>query len=225
MNSNFLLLLLSQLDEYVIYKISKDFPNIRIGEDIDLIVLDVQKCVNLVTHWHREQQNDLKILIGTKDEHTHIDFQLDSKLIIRLDLIESFSFFTRFSVKQNYIAKIFMNRVQAQYGDFYIWVPSKVDDITLRYFEFTEYFWLKPDKIKHYDYIENACNDDSTRKAFIENTHQFIKLRNIKWTKKHSLSQSTNALVIQTRKQAFSYIIQSFRFIIWATVIYPFKSK
>ena len=51
-----------------------------------------------------------------------------------------------------------------------VYYPALVDEIIIRYLEYIENYQLRPDKIKHLDYIVEKL-DEKNKKEFLEKLH------------------------------------------------------
>jgi len=56
-----------------------------------------------------------------------------------------------------------------------IFIPSSIDDNILRYIEYQEWYGQRPDKIKHINYILEACTPKEKNK-FLEKLHHYTEL-------------------------------------------------
>jgi len=176
-----LLALLAVLENYILIKKDDFFPLYVKGSDIDLLVFDREECVKRVVEYYNLQlagEGELRI-VDTSD-HCHLDFLFDDTLDLRLDLIDNFDFFGNIAIKPAYLTKLFIDRHEIKYGGYAVWVPCPEDDLTLRYFEYLEWFDRRPDKIKHLEYI-SAVQDHDLQKRFFANTHCYIQFKRKTW--------------------------------------------
>jgi len=205
--------LLQKIRDYVLIKKDDAFPNYFTGSDVDLLVMDKDTALQKVVNFYESKfssKGELKIT--DKKYHCHIDYLNDGKLNIRIDLIHSFDFFTKFSVKNGFLIKIFKDRQIIALENGSVYIPSPEDDLTIRYFEYLEYFDRHPNKIKHLDYICDV-NDKLLKKRFFENTHQFISFKRAEWSPRTDISQKP-----ESRKKALSNIWTNFKYILSATL-------
>jgi hypothetical protein len=203
-----LLALLARIDDYVLIKKSNEFPVYIEGSDVDLIVYDKENVIKKICSYHDAVINDAgEVKISDTNEHCHIDMFFGGKLEIRIDLIDNLDFFENIEAKSSFIVKIFKDRKMESLNGGYIYVPSEEDDLTLRYFEYLEYFNRYHNKIKHLDYI-CSIDDQALKQKFIENTHQFIQFKRKLWLPAISQDQprSINA-ALKNIKKNFSFII------------------
>ncbi len=126
--------------------------------------------------------------------------------------MNNFEFFTQFSVKYGFIIKIIKDRQIIDIENGSVYIPAIEDELTLRYFEYLEYFDLYPNKIKHLDYICDV-NDELLKKRFFENTHRFICFKRSEWKQEDNISQKPESIKI-----ALKNIYINSRYLIAASV-------
>lgn len=189
-----LIKLLCEIEDYVLIKKSNEFPDYSSGSDVDLLVMDKDTALQKVVDFYESNFSSKRELkVTNKEYHCHIDFLINDKLDIRIDLIHNFNFFTKFSVKNGFFIKVFKDRqiFDTKNGSVYIPVPE--DELTIRYFEYLEYFDRYPNKIKHLDYICDV-NDELLKKQFFENTHMFIDFNRQEWKRGVNISQKPESM-------------------------------
>jgi len=166
---------------YVIVKLD-NFPNYYKGSDIDIFCYNKNKFAKLILgvgNWYLEQGFEVKVT--DKDEsHTYVDFYLDGELEFRFDLYQSLPKYQKIKLKEYYIFSVIENAVPL-YREFDsikypIYVPSEIDDLILRYVEYIEWYEIRPDKVKHLDYIVNSISSHSSRISFIDKLHLYTEL-------------------------------------------------
>lgn len=174
--------LLQSLDNYVLLKLWPGYPDVRPGTELDLLVLDKFDSSEKLKSYLEDHVDGIEFHIRVTDTNSqfHLDIIKGNKIEIRLDLIDNFDIFTRFSVKQSLITEVFMNRDNLDIQNAKIFVPSNEHDLLLRYFEFIEYFEQPPEKISHLDFIANTA-DENTKKDLIFNAHRYINFRRKEW--------------------------------------------
>lgn len=166
---------------YVIVKLG-DFPDYYKGGDIDVFCYnkdEFAKQILNVGNWYLDQGFEIKVT-DVDESHTCVDFYLDGELEFRFDLYQSLPRYKRIRLKQHYIYSVIENASvlyrrfnSVQYP---IYVPSTVDELLLRYVEYIEWYELRPDKVKHLDYILGAVASDPTRIGFLDKLHLYTEL-------------------------------------------------
>lgn len=208
-----LLNLLEYIDDYVIIKMWEGFPTYFPGSDVDLVVFDRPRAIQSVYQYYDAQlSNGGKMQVTDKNDHCHIDFYFDDEFDLRVDLINDFGFFRNIAVKPAFLTKLFMRRQIKKFGGHSVYVPADVDELTLRYFEYLEYFNRRPDKLKHLDYICDI-EDEDLKKRFFENTHRFIQFKRKTWPEDRPVGHQEQYPVhkMQSRKQAIKQILYSLK--------------
>lgn len=166
---------------YVVTKLA-DFPNYYKRSDIDVFCYDKTAFARVVLDVGNQYLDQgFEIRVWDKDDsHTYVDFYLDGELDFRFDLYGSLPCYTRVRLKEHYLYSVIENASvlhREHDGEEYpVYVPSPVDDLLLRYVEYIEWYELRPDKIKHLDYIMAAVSSDSSRIAFLDKLHVYTSL-------------------------------------------------
>jgi len=205
--------LLCEIEDYVLIKRSTTFSDYSSGSDVDLLVIDKDTAIQKIVDFYESHFSSKGELRVTNNKyHCHVDFLINNKLDIRVDLIHNFDFFTKFSVKNGFFIKVFKDRQILGLEDGSVHIPAPEDDLTIRYFEYLEYFDRYPNKIKHLDYICDV-NDELLKKRFFENTHSFICFKRAEWEKEDNISPKP-----ETMKMALNNIYVNSTYIISASV-------
>lgn len=166
---------------YVIVKLG-DFPNYYPGSDIDIFCYDKEKLANVILQIANDYiVQGFTVSVGYKGEdHAYIDFFLADKLDFRFDLYQSLPDYQRVHVRSHYIYSVVENAqpVPRCYNgmNYSIYVPSDIDECLLRYLEYIEWYELRPDKIKHLEYIMRAIADNQERIGFLDKLHLYTEL-------------------------------------------------
>ncbi len=198
-------------DEYILLKRWSDFPSFLPGSDVDILVIDrlaasamLQKYLGAIVD---RNEYFLRIMEGTN--HIHLDIMQKDQVWIRFDLMDSFEGFSRFTIQDSLKVKLFLSRDKFVCEEQEIFVPSHEFDLLIRYFEYLEYFELRPDKIKHLDYI--CANSTPEQQAeLINNAHRYIRFQRSQWQGKVPVVPSSD----KSRKQAFKEIFRLIKKII-----------
>jgi hypothetical protein len=167
---------------YVIVKPDGEFPNYYERSDIDIFCYDKDEFAKAILGVGNQYVLEgFEIVVADKkDSHTHIDFYFNGKLDFRFDLYESFPQYKKVQIKKHYIYSVIENAIPLDRdfdGERYqIYVPSVVDDLLLRYIEYIEWYEVRPDKIKHLDYIARSIEEDHGRISFLDRLHLYTYL-------------------------------------------------
>jgi hypothetical protein len=166
---------------YVIVKLG-DFPNYYRGSDIDVFCYnkdDFAKAILAAGNPYLERGFEIRVS-NKGDKQTHVDFFLDGELEFRFDLHQSLPQYKRIRIKEHYIYSVIENAstIEREFegAGYPIYVPSVVDELMLRYIEYIEWYELRPDKVKHLDYILDVVSSDPSRISFLDKLHLYTEL-------------------------------------------------
>jgi len=169
-------------DEYIVLKIWGKFPEFLPGSDIDILVADkfiASQTIHKFLQKHIDN-DDTYITVKESPTHLHLDIFQNKKLYLRFDFVESLDCFSKFSVQNSILVKMFITRELTDFGDFQAYTLSNEFDLLVRYFEYLEWFERRPDKLKHLDYIlENATEEEKS--LLIRNAHRYILFHHEVW--------------------------------------------
>lgn len=162
---------------YVIAKL-EHFPNYYRGSDIDVFCYDKDQFAKRILSVGNQYLNrGFEIEVHAGEVQTHIDFYFEGELDFRFDLYQSLPDYKRIQLKKHYIFSVIENAVQSDRefdGVTYpVYEPAIADSLLLRYVEYIEWYELRPDKIKHLDYIINAVASDPNRIKFLDKLHLY----------------------------------------------------
>ena len=166
---------------YVIVKFS-NFPSYYKGSDMDVFCYnkdEFAKTILNVGNWYLDQGFEIEVTNKGKSQ-TYVDFYCDGELEFRFDLYGSLPEYKKIRLKEHYISSVIENAVplykEFNGAKYTIYVPSAVDDLVLRYVEYIEWYELRPDKIKHLDYIVKSVSVEPGRIGFIDKLHMYTEL-------------------------------------------------
>jgi len=167
---------------YVIVKYDKSFPNYYKGSDIDLFCYNKKELTKQILNCGNKYINkgfEIKVK-EPNDNHIFIDFYEENELYFRFDIYDSFPDYKKINIKKYYIYSVIENSISIvkKYNglEYPVFLPSDIDDLLLRYIEYIEWYELRPDKIKHLDYILNKLSDESLKKKFLDKLHLYTRL-------------------------------------------------
>jgi hypothetical protein len=165
---------------YVVVRLG-DFPNYYKGGDIDVFCYNKAEFAKVVIGVGQSYlEQNFEISVTDDDVQTYIDFYLGSELEFRFDLYQSLPNYKKIRIKEHYIFSVIENAavVHREFKGvrYPIYVPSVVDELLLRYIEYIEWYHLRPDKIKHLDYILDSVSTDASRIGFLDKLHLYTRL-------------------------------------------------
>lgn len=170
-------------EPYVIVKPNESFPIYWPGSDIDVFCYRVdQFAERLLAVGNSYTDQGFEIAVAEAGpSHLHVDFRRCGRLEFRFDLYGALPEYRRISLKEHYLFSVIENAIalQRRYQQerYRIYVPNPVDDLVLRYAEYVEWYELRPDKIKHLDYILGAVSAEPERIGFLDKLHLYTELR------------------------------------------------
>ncbi|WP_129126150.1 hypothetical protein [Geomonas oryzae] len=167
---------------YCVVKMSPSFPQYKAGEDIDLFCYSVNDVAAKVVSWAKRyaaKGYGIKVSNVHKRQHVHVDLLLEGALNFRFDLYEAMPAYEKLMVKPALFESVLENAASAFFpmGEVQVEVkvPAPVDDLLIRYLEFAEWYDVRPDKIKHLDFIMER-GDAQTRERMLQKLHHYTKL-------------------------------------------------
>lgn len=208
--------------KYAIIKLA-DFPNYYSGNDIDIFCYDIKEIALEIIHTGRQYvKNKFEIRVKNSNlTHIYIDFYIDNKLEFRFDLYGELPAYKKLHIKKDYFATIIDNRTSIVYEynnkQYHVYTPSLMDDLVLRYVEYIEWYELRPDKIKHLNYILDSLSADEGRTIFLDKLHKYTELpdnnNNIDSEKKQRDKYLSSHFleVIENRSKCLSKLIQKYK--------------
>lgn len=133
------------LFDYVVIRYRDTLPRYNINEDIDILTSNIQKNINILTDIY-DKKNFQHQIIHVNKYHIQFDLIKNRKLILKFDFYEKFDY-KKFSLDDNIYRLILKNKIHNSVA----YIPSLLDDLSLRYCEYIEY----EEKIKHLHYVNN----------------------------------------------------------------------
>jgi hypothetical protein len=169
-------------ENYCIIKISEQFPQYSPGDDVDIFCYDPDKIARKVLEWGNQYtKNGLEIRVKTQTEYSHatVDFWEGKQIELRFDLYGQLPRYKKLSIKPALFESVIEHSQTVDYTydgeDFTMRVPNLIDDMILRYIEFIEWYNVRPDKLKHLDYIIERADEDK-RAIFLNKLHHYTAI-------------------------------------------------
>ena len=149
--------MLEGLNDYIVIKMTDDFPNYTHFDDLDIICKDAEILAkNLLAH-NTPSGVDRILVSQTGTGHIHLDYYIPThnNLNLRFDLIDSFSY-TKFQVNGEYMDLVLDRKGIKVIDEKKVYIPRRVDDLVIRFLEWVEY----PAKKKHQRYVKENLDSD-----------------------------------------------------------------
>ena len=158
MTSSIILLdFFSEMENYTIMKMDPCFPRFNVGkDDVDVLCLNMKDTIDTIIKVKNNKYPLLQHRIHKINDYLiQVDLFENNKFIFKFDLISSLDKkYTKFDIpnetSENIIKNSYINR------GFY--VPRIEDELMIRQLEYDTYIEVRPDKIKHLNFI-NKHND------------------------------------------------------------------
>jgi len=144
------------VDDYVILKLSEDFPDYSAYSDIDVLCRDRDAFLShILTVGKAYERRGLRIEVNREGDNLHVDLYPPKaeRLNFRFDLLDCLSY-EKFSVDSQLCDIILNNRQSVNRGGVDIQVPIPEHELAVRFFEYVEWKDKRPDKVKHWEYIK-----------------------------------------------------------------------
>jgi len=180
---------------YCIIKLSSKFPMYNEGDDIDIFCYDPYEMCQKIVEWGNTYlSNGFSIKVNENNEKkpVSVDFMRNKSIHFRFDLYGELPNYKKVLIKPALFESIIEHAVLLERFSnkqkVTIKVPSFLDEMILRYIEFIEWYNIRPDKIKHLDYILKQIDDESKIK-FLNKLHHYTALPGLScYTEKSKLT-------------------------------------
>jgi hypothetical protein len=168
-----------------------DIEKYKTGSDFDIFCFDLHsfsKKIMIASQKYVKDGYKLKINDSRKC-HWHIDLLKDEKIEVRFDLYNSMPSYKRINIKNSLFSSIVENRVldlvNLNGNSVKIYYPSLVDEIIIKYLDYIEHYKLRPDKVRHLDYVLEKIKKDRDNREFIDKLHFYTSFsRDVEVSKK-----------------------------------------
>lgn len=151
--------IISKIDvDYVIMKLPDYFPNYTDFSDLDILIKknDIISIVETIKNELKNYSGSYKII----DTNGHIQIDYYENGHNRLNFKFDFLYDLDISYKKSKFVNDFSEKVlskKIKYNSIYI--PTLEHELVIRWVEYVEYISIRPDKIKHLNYIKNCEKD------------------------------------------------------------------
>lgn len=171
------------------------------GEDIDIFCYNIKEIINVICHvgktYVESQGYSIKITEVVVGKHVHVDFMFKKKIDYRFDLYGELPSYKKMNVRLGFFGSVIENAQILELGNnnekVKVYVPCRIDDYIIRYLEYCEWYAVRPEKIKHINYIEENILENE-KKAFWDKLHYYTELPEIKVKKMSFTKRFVNDL-------------------------------
>ena len=163
---------------YTIIKLPEIFPLYKTGSDLDIFCFDIDDFAkNILAILQKNIDDNLHIEMNRMDGQMYIDLMERDKIHFRFDLYDRLPKYNNVNIKEGFFSSVIESSIVKELNDIKVKIPSKVDEVILRYIEYHEWFVQRPDKIKHIHYIEDQIRNNGVDvNNFFDKLHFYIGL-------------------------------------------------
>ena len=154
-----------------------DLLSYREGSDIDIFCFDmvsIAKKIMATANSYVSKGYSVSVN-NEREDHWHIDLLKNNKIDIRFDLYSAMPEYKRISVKDSLFSSVVEGRICKEFDGVEVCYQSFIDELIIKYLEYVENYKLRPDKVRHLDYILEKIEDDESSKRFIDKLHFYTE--------------------------------------------------
>lgn len=175
---------------YSVIKLPNEFPDYKIGSDLDIFCCDVEDISRVVLAYLQENiSKDLSVKITNMGTQIYIDLIYKDKIHFRFDMYGALPTYVNILIKEAFFSSVIENSQIIKRNGCKVKVPSKIDESILRYIEYQEWYRERPDKIKHIEYLEEKIKNSAIDVAILlDKLHYYTKLPQVEENREISSS-------------------------------------
>lgn len=169
-------------ERYCVVKLSEGFPTYSPGDDIDIFCYEPDRIAKKILEWanqHIKKDLEIKVISQAEYNHVTIDFMDGRAIHLRFDIYGQLPLYKKVLIKPALFENIIDHSQpvckKIDNINFCVNIPDLIDDMLLRYIEFIEWYNIRPDKIKHLDYIMDKI-DDEKKIRFLNKLHHYTAI-------------------------------------------------
>ena len=177
------------------YSIVKYIPldEYKEGNDIDIFCFDVKEIIRVLSVVAAEnllsQGYNIDIYECENENHVQFDIMNNNKLVFKFDIYGELPTYEKINIKDSFFAVVIENAEKSIYinnnsQEFYVKHASVLDELLLRYIEYIEWYEIRPDKVKHLDYIIKKSEENENNTQFLDKLYYYTKLPEVKAQKR-----------------------------------------
>ena len=175
---------------YSVIKLPSEFPDYKIGSDLDIFCYDVEDISRVVLAYLQEIiSKDLSVKIINRRTQIYIDLMYKDKIHFRFDLYGTLPTYKNILIKEAFFSSVIENSQTIEENGCKVKVPSQIDESILRYIEYQEWYGQRPDKIKHIKYLEEKIkNSEIDINRLLDKLHYYTELPQVEENRQVSSS-------------------------------------
>lgn len=169
--------------KYSIIKLNPLFPSLDTNSDIDVFVKNKNEFILELNSKIKRFDNISIIIKNINTSHTHYDIilNLNSILLIRVDIYSRMPNFQVVKVKENLFESILENSKNKYFlintNKIKVKIPNFYLDLVIRYIEYYEFFWTGNPKDQHIEFVKNTLlTNKKKQRVFIDYINHFTQL-------------------------------------------------
>ncbi len=176
--------------QYCIIKLPSEFPEYKIGSDLDMFCYDIEDISRVVLGYLQHVITDvLTIKLSNRGKQIYIDIMDKDNIHFRFDLYGALPNYGNIAIKEAFFSSVIENSQRIEQNQCQVKVPSQIDESILRYIEYQEWYGQRPDKIKHVDYLEDKIKSHELNiDNLLDKLHYYTELPKVKNGRKVSSS-------------------------------------
>ncbi|MES1166632.1 MAG: LicD family protein, partial [Pseudomonadota bacterium] len=160
---------------HAVLKLSENFPSYHDYSDIDILCADrTAVLAHILAVGQDYQRRGFTIKQVEDNGHLHVDFYAPGakRLNFRFDLLAALDAYKKLTISPDFAPAVLAGRLARTQHGATVQVPALAHDLALRFVEFVEWREERPDKVKHWEFIQKTGNFD-----FVEVVNRFTDLK------------------------------------------------
>lgn len=158
------------------------------GGDMDIFCFNISEVVQVLSKVAAEklisERYDIDIYECGNEKHVQFDVIKNKKLIFKFDLYGEMPHYKKINVKKSLFDVVIENAEKSCYVNergkkICVKHAYIFDELLLRYIEYIEWYELRPDKVKHLEYILEKVNSDESNIDFLDRLYYYTGLPEI----------------------------------------------
>lgn len=142
------------MEDYVIMKMDNNFPNFEIKkDDVDILCIDMDKTINHIINILNDKYKSLLYKIKIiNDGIKQVDIYDNNQFIFKFDLLNNLKAkYSNYNIPKEITYNVIKNGIIVKK---YFKIPMLKDELMIRQLEYESYINVRPDKIKHLNFIK-----------------------------------------------------------------------
>lgn len=169
--------------DYIIVKYT-EFDKYLKGMDVDIFCINSEDIAKSISDSLLKNIDSSAFNMSIKNfsaDHVQVDVLEKNNIIIKFDIYSKLPRYKKLNIKDELFFTLF-NSPKVLYREsknekYGLKLANKIDELLIRYFEYLEYYEIRPDKIKHLEFIELKLSKMSVieKTVFFEKLHLYTR--------------------------------------------------